>query len=91
MSIPAGEEAFFWLVYEQQLDRIESNYKYKTNIRPYEPVDNLQIKVNIVESRPIKMNRTQVRFDGSDTLKKTVNSDKSVSYLYTQSNAGMAP
>jgi len=87
MSIPAGEEAFFWLVYEQQLDRIESNYKYKTNIRPYEPVDNLQIKVNIVESRPIKMNRTQVRFDGSDTLKKTVNSDKSVSYLYTQSNA----
>merc|ERR1712176_577438 len=38
VAIPPGEEAFFWLTYEQQLKRKEGKYKYTTNIRPYEPV-----------------------------------------------------
>ena len=66
MAIPAGEEAFFWLTYEQQLSRKEGKYKYKTNVRPYEPVDNLELKVNIVESRDIIKSKTVANFGDSN-------------------------
>ena len=88
VAIPAGEEAFFWLNYEQQLTRSYGAYTYKTNIRPYEPVETLQVKVNIMESRNLQMAETDVKFingdddDESHDMVKTVNSPKSVSYSY---------
>ena len=69
VAIPAGEEAFFWLTYEKQLSRKLGKYKYKTNIRPYEPVDNLELKVNIVESRDIVAAKTEVNFGEAATLR----------------------
>jgi len=91
VAIPPGDEAFFWLVYEQQLSRSYSKYNYKTNIRPFQKVDLLQVKVNIMESRPIKMGRTNVKFSnesgrkrrsGGDSFNLTKESGKSISYTY---------
>jgi len=63
-------------------------YKYKTNIRPYEPVDNYQVKVNIVESRDLKMAKTDVHFGYESDFTKTVNGPNSVSYVYEDVNNG---
>ena len=95
MAIPAGEEAFFWLTYEQQLSRKEGKYKYKTNVRPYEPVDNLELKVNIVESRDIIKSKTVANFgdsnsrrkrDGVGSFQEQINGPRSISYTFTESN-----
>ena len=87
ISIPGGEEAFFWLIYEKHLDRTEGTYKYKTNIRPNEPVDTLQVKVNIVESRAIITSKTAVTFGTTEKkFSETINNSKSVSYVYEAQN-----
>ena len=95
VAIPAGQEAFFWLTYEQQLSRKEGKYKYKTNVRPYEPVDNLELKVNIVESRDIIKSKTVANFGDSNSrrkreaagsFKEQINGPRSISYTFSDSN-----
>jgi len=52
-SIPGNADAYFWLTYEQQLTRRDDAYEYQTNINTYEEVKELQVFVNIKESRPL--------------------------------------
>ena len=80
VAIPAGEEAFFWLTYEQQLSRSYGKYKYKTNIRPYEPVDLVQVKVNILESRNIKKQKTTVNFGDSQIARNGIKTKQFISF-----------
>ena len=54
INVPPGQEAFIWLTYEEQLSRSNSSYKYKTNFKTFENVENIQIFVKIHESRNLK-------------------------------------
>jgi hypothetical protein len=89
VSVPSKEAAFFWLIYEKQLTRDEGEYNYKTISKPYDPVEEFELRVNIMESRNLVLNSTSVTFEtklGNVELEKTVNNAKSVSYVY---NAGL--
>ena len=54
VNVPAGQDAYFWLTYEQQLSRTKSKYNYKTKLNTFGPVGRLEVFVNIRESRPLK-------------------------------------
>ena len=82
--MPAGEAAFFWLIYEKQLERTNEIYDYRTPVLPYDPVEEFELRINIMESRALKA--TSVTFENKleiIELEKTVNNAKSVSYSYS--------
>lgn len=54
INVPSGEEAYFWLTYEQQLARSNAAYKYETNIITFGPVQQLDVFVHISESRNLR-------------------------------------
>jgi len=58
--VPAGERLYIWLNYDMQLTRTMKNYKYKTNVRPYDPVELFEVIIDINESRPLKQAQTYV-------------------------------
>jgi len=66
ISVPPGGKLYIWLNYDMQLKRTLKNYKYKTNIRPYDPVERMELIVDIDESRPVKEGQTYVWFEGND-------------------------
>lgn len=64
--VPAGEKLYIWLNFDMQLSRTQRNYKYRTHIRPTDPVEKLQIIVDIEESRPVKLGQTYTWFESED-------------------------
>ena len=89
--VPAGEKLYVWLNYDMQLQRTERNYKYRTHIAPSDPIDSLEIVVNIDESRPIKMGQTYSWFGDEDkqtsnTFNKRTISNSHVQFTYTQTD-----
>ena len=53
VNIPARQDAYFWLNYEQHLARSRSKYQYLTNLNTFGDVEHLEVNVNIQESRPL--------------------------------------
>ena len=41
VNIPEGENAFFWLTYDQQLERSKSKYHYKTHLNTFHKNDEI--------------------------------------------------
>ena len=89
--VPAGEKLYVWLNYDMQLKRTERNYKYRTHISPHDPIDNLEIIVDIDESRPIKMGQTYSWFESenkqtSNSFRKQTINNSHVRFTYTQTD-----
>merc|ERR1712110_775633 len=80
VNVPAGEDAYFWLTYEQQLTRSKSKYDYKTRLTLYGNVKNLDIIVKMKESKEIIDPKVTM---GWMKMTKTVISGKEVSFKYT--------
>jgi len=69
--VPPGEKLYIWLNFDMQLSRTQKNYKYRTHVRPTDPIDKLQIIVDIDESRPIKKGQTYAWFESEDKQTST--------------------
>jgi len=91
--VPAGEKLYIWLNFDMQLARTQRNYKYRTHIRPTDPVENLQIIVDIDESREIKLGQTYTWFESeskssSNTFNREVLNNGHVVFSYEQQTVG---
>ena len=53
VNIAAGSRVVYTLIYDELLARRRSLYQHVINIDPRQTVSDLQVKVNILESRPI--------------------------------------
>lgn len=53
VNIAAGSRVVFTLIYDELLARRRSLYQHIISIDPGQTVSDLQVKVNILESRPI--------------------------------------
>ena len=69
--VPPGEKLYIWLNFDMQLSRTQKNYKYRTHVRPTDPIEKLQIIVDIDESRPIKKGQTYAWFESEDKQTST--------------------
>lgn len=92
--VPAGEKLYIWLNFDMQLSRTQRNYKYRTHIRPSDPIEKLQIIVDIDESRPIKLGQTYTWFESEDkhsssTFNREVLNNGHVVFSYEQLTVGL--
>ncbi|XP_066249128.1 inter-alpha-trypsin inhibitor heavy chain H4-like isoform X3 [Euwallacea similis] len=89
VNIEPASKATFYLTYEELLERKDEKYEIVLNIHPGQPVKDLSVKVNIIESRPLKFVRTTALRSGNEVLKndpkldpeadiKTINDTSSV-------------
>ena len=88
VNIPAGEDAYFWLTYDHQLERSKSKYNYKTRLSTFGDVENLEIIVKIKESREITTPVVTAGnlVSGFRSFSKNDISDKEVVFEYTTTN-----
>merc|ERR1712110_374588 len=84
VNVPAGEDAYFWLTYEQQLTRSKSKYDYKTRLNTFGNVRNLEIIVKMKESK--KIIDPKVSLGTEMEMIKTVISEKEVSFKFTDTD-----
>ncbi|XP_066157738.1 inter-alpha-trypsin inhibitor heavy chain H4-like isoform X2 [Euwallacea fornicatus] len=69
VNIEPTSKATFYLTYEELLERRIEIYEIVLNIHPGQPVKDLSVKVNIIESRPLKFVRTPALRSGNEVLK----------------------
>merc|ERR1712110_911636 len=84
VNVPAGEDAYFWLTYEQQLTRSKSKYDYKTRLNTFGNARNLEIIVKMKESK--KIIDPKVSLGTEMEMIKTVISEKEVSFKLTDTD-----
>ncbi|XP_060517468.1 inter-alpha-trypsin inhibitor heavy chain H4-like isoform X3 [Cylas formicarius] len=69
VNIEPQSKVVFYLRYEELLSRKNEKYEILLNIHPGQPVKNLKVQVNIVESRPLKFVKTPSLRSGNEISK----------------------
>ncbi|CAH1130948.1 unnamed protein product [Ceutorhynchus assimilis] len=75
VNVEPESKAIFYLTYEELLLRKDEKYDIVLNIHPGQPVKNLEVKVNIMESRPLKFVKTPSLRSGNEVSKNSPNID----------------
>ncbi|XP_050295491.1 inter-alpha-trypsin inhibitor heavy chain H4-like isoform X10 [Anthonomus grandis grandis] len=69
VNVEPESKAIFYLTYEELLTRKSEKYEVVLNINPGQPVKDLSVQVNVVESRPLKFVKVPSLRTGNEVSK----------------------